>query len=65
MYIYAKTNLEGMKAGAETISEEFLSKDLSCVSAEDLWDEFRHKLSNTVEDNIPSKIVRKRNNSPW
>ena len=37
VYIYAKTNLEGLKAGVKAISEEFLSKDLSCVSAEDLW----------------------------
>ena len=65
VYICARTNLEGLKAGCKAMSDEFLTKDLSCVSVEDLWEEFRHNLTETVEENTPSKVVPKRNNTPW
>jgi len=67
VYMYAKTNLMGLKAGAKAISDNFADeeKDMTNVTAQDLWDELKTELNETVEANIPSKTVRKRNNTPW
>ena len=65
VYLFHKANSEGLKADVKGISEEFRCKDLNVTSVEDLRSELKEKVQLAVDTHIPSKIVRKRNNSPW
>ena len=47
------------------ISSDFQKKDLEYTDANDLWEEFADRLHTAVNAHIPSKIVSKRNSTPW
>ena len=46
-------------------SSDFQKKDLEYTDANDLWEEFANRLHTAVNAHIPSKIVPKRNSTPW
>ena len=50
---------------AGKISEDFERKNLDGTDINSLWIEFKERVNNSVESNVPSKVIRKRNISPW
>ena len=65
VYLYHKADSEGLKMDEGKISEDFERKNLDGTDINSLWSEFKERVNNSVESNVPSKVIRKRNISPW
>ena len=65
IYPYQRANTEDLKAEPQKISKDFGRKNLSETNANNFWNEFKDRVQNSVEKNVPSKIVWNRTRSPW
>jgi hypothetical protein len=65
IFLYSKANIDELKATIVEISNDFKDKDVSKTDANTLWMELKSRLLQAVDVNIPSKMVRKRNFTPW
>ena len=65
IYLYGKAKVEDLKVEIENFNKDFSQKDLSKVTTESLWCEFKTHLQSAVDKFIPSKIVSGNKPSPW
>lgn len=65
VFMYHKADVPSLKADMEGISSDFRDKNISNTDANELWLEFKDRLNKAVTKHVPTKMVRKRNNTPW
>ena len=65
VYLYNKADTTELKAEVLGISSDFKEKELSNTTVNELWIELRDRLKSAVDTHVPSKVVRKRNFTPW
>lgn len=62
-YIFKKANMEGLQKDMENLNSNILKRDVT--SSQQDWCEFRDGIFKSMDENIPSKMTSKRNNTPW
>ena len=65
IYSYHKANLIAIKSDLLNFTNHFINKDSSQCSIDDLYSELGDKIKEVMEAHIPSRMVNKRNTSPW
>ena len=65
IYLYQKANQTQIKSDLNDLSLKFVNIDPNSVTTEQLWMEFSDTIKSSMEKNIPTKIISKRNITPW
>ena len=65
VYLYHKADTNALLSDLRRWSDEFSSRDLTDTSVNDMYVEFQNSLETAMDTHIPSKIVSKRNQTPW
>ena len=65
VYLYHKADTNALLSDLRRWSDEFSSRDLTDTSVNDMYEEFQNSLETAMDSHIPSKIVSKRNQTPW
>ena len=64
MQIFSKANWENIKTDiteiAKDINNNINSKDINYS-----WNQLKHGILSTVDQNVPSKMIKKKNHIPW
>ena len=65
IFIYHKANHDQIKRDLTNMKQDFESLDTDHLTVGNLWAKFSDEIKQTMDDNIPSKIVRGGKVSPW
>ncbi len=65
VFMYRKANWSAIKEDLADISGDFEDVCLDMVSVDELWNDFKTRINDTVERNIPSKFVTPNKQVPW
>jgi hypothetical protein len=65
VYLYHKANTDALLNDLGSWSKEFSSRDLNGKSVNELYEEFQNTLQTAMDTHIPSKMITKRNQTPW
>ena len=65
VYLYAKADKTGMKTELNNFGEEFCATISNTESVEHLWNVFKTRLKNIMDNFIPTKVISKQNKTPW
>ena len=70
VFLWKKANFDAISEDVETLDQLLASRespnDISSNDVESMWETFKTTLSNSMEKNIPFKLVSKKKNSrPW
>ena len=63
--MYHKANNQALLDDIGNWSREFCDKDCSNRSVNEMYEEFQNKIQSAMDNHIPSKILTKRNQTPW
>jgi hypothetical protein len=64
IYDYKKANISSIKSELKEFSDKFISSDIP-NSVNVLFDKFNNKIKSVMNEFIPSRMVSKRNLTPW
>ena len=64
-YIYSKANWNTINKDLNTLNEIVEEKQKNGADVHQLWDIFKKHLFGTMNNNIPNKEIKSRNNIPW
>jgi hypothetical protein len=64
-YIYGKANWNTINKDLNTLNEIVEEKQKNGADVHQLWDIFKKHLFGTMNNNIPNKEIKSRNNIPW
>ena len=64
-YIYGKANWNTINEDLNTLNEIVEEKQRNGADVHQLWDIFKTHLFGTMNNNIPNKEIKSRNNIPW
>ena len=62
---YHKTDLQALKIDLMKWSDEFKLRDTSVNTVNEMFQEFQTVLESAMNSHIPTKIISKRNQTPW
>ena len=65
VFLYHKANNQALLDDIGNWSREFCDKDCSNRSVNEMYEEFQNKIQSAMDNHIPSKILTKRNQTPW
>ena len=65
MYVYHKANTQALKEDLFKWSNNFATKDMSTKTVDEMYTEFQTALNSAMNTHIPTKIITKRNQTPW
>jgi len=65
IFLYHKADLQAVKDDLKCWSNEFLQKNVSNCSVNELFSDFQGAIEKTMDTLIPSKTVSKRTQTPW
>ena len=65
VYLYDKADKTGMKTELNNFGEEFCATISNTESVEHLWNVFKTRLKNIMDNFIPNKVISKQNKTPW
>jgi hypothetical protein len=65
IFLYKKANVEGLQKEIREISDDYINKDITSESTEDLWTEFKDRVLSAINTNVPSKMVSGNKSAPW
>ena len=63
--MYHKTDLQALKIDLMKWSDEFKLRDTSVNTVNEMFQEFQTVLESAMNSHIPTKIISKRNQTPW
>ena len=63
--IYSKANWNTINKDLNTLNEIVEEKQKNGADVHQLWDIFKKHLFGTMNNNIPNKEIKSRNNIPW
>jgi hypothetical protein len=64
-YIYSNANWNTINKDLNTLNEIVKEKQKNGADVHQLWDIFKKHLFGTMNNNIPKKDIKSRNNIPW
>ena len=64
-YLWAKANFDKMREKLFDYGNDFVNANNVETSVEQLWCSFRDHLLTTIDEFVPSKIVRNNRKQPW
>ena len=64
-YIYSTANWNTIHTDLNTLNEIVEEKQKNGEDVHQLWDIFKKHLFGTMNNNIPNKEIKSRNNIPW
>ena len=65
IYMYHKADLQALKTDLIKWSDEFKLRDTSVRTVNEMFQEFLNVLESAMNSRIPTKIISKRNQTPW
>ena len=65
IYMYHKADLQSLKIDLIKWSDEFKLRDTSVRTVNKMFQEFQNVLESPMNSHIPTKIISKRNQTPW
>ena len=65
IYMYHKTDLQALKIDLIKWSDEFKLRDTSVRTVNKMFQEFQNVLESPMNSHISTKIISKRNQTPW
>ena len=65
IYMYHKANVQALKEELLKWNNEFTSRDTSMNTVNEMYTEFQTILESIMNSHIPTKIISKRNQTPW
>ena len=65
IYLYNKADLQALKIDLIKWSDEFKLRNTSGNTVNEMFQEFQTLLQSAINCNIPTKIISKRNQTPW
>lgn len=65
IYLYQKADIVGLKSHLKSWADEFTNSDVSGNSVNAMYNDFQGAIEKSMDLFIPSKIITKRNTSPW
>ena len=68
VFLYRKADIGKLKEEVRNISRDIQSEvqtERSTCSVEEVWSKFKLRLHKAVDETVPSKIVSKKNSTPW
>ena len=65
IFMYHKADHDQIKRDLTSMKQDFESLDIDHLTVDQLWAKFSDEIKQTMDDNIPSKIVRGGKVSPW
>lgn len=63
--MYHKANVQALKEELLKWNNEFTSRDTSMNTVNEMYTEFQTILESIMNSHIPTKIISKRNQTPW
>ena len=63
VYLYGKGNMENIKSDIRSLSDKFKEQPENSVN--EMWDEFKTTLNDSINKNVPQKQLSQRKNLPW
>jgi len=65
VYLYHKTNINGLKHDIEEFQQHFLISDPYSKPLEDNWLNFKSAINQSINQNIPQRLSKSRKDLPW
>ena len=65
VFLYSKADTKRIKEEFLNHSNALMNSNHTTRSVSDLWAEFESKVKSVMDSHIPSRVVRKRNLTPW